>query len=241
VARAASGPTLGTSTRDEPVAKMFAELAPEYDRMNAVITFGLAQSWRRELVRRALPAGRCLDFGCGTGDLTEAILGGDPQARVTGFDLTRTMLQGAQARLALAALGPRAGLAQGDGERLPFASGTFDTVVSSFVMRNVGDRAAAYREVARALRPGGRFLQLELAKPENPIVREAYLLYFREGMPRLAGLFSRQHESFQYLVESLDRWPQPAEVAEEIRAGGFSRVEQAHMLFGGVAIQVAVK
>ena len=220
---------------------MFADLAPEYDRMNAVITFGLAQSWRRELVRRALPAGRCLDLGCGTGDLTEAVLAGDPQARVTGFDLTRTMLQGARARLSLAALAPRARLAQGDGERLPFANGAFDTVVSSFVMRNVGDRAAAYREVARVLRPGGRFLQLELAKPENALVREAYLLYFREGMPRLAGLFSRQHESFQYLAESLDRWPQPGEVAREIEAAGFAKVEQAQLLFGGVAIQVAAK
>ncbi len=241
MARARSTPTLGTSTRDAPVAKMFSELAPEYDRVNAVITFGLAQGWRRELVRRALPAGRCLDFGCGTGDLTEAVLRGDPQAHVTSFDLTRTMLQGARSRLARAKVEARVALAQGDGERLPFADGIFDTVVSSFVMRNVGDRRAAYLEIARVLKSGGRFLQLELAKPENPMVREAYLFYFREGMPRLASLFSRQHESFQYLAESIDRWPQPAEVAREIRAGGFSRVEQAQLLFGGVAIHMAVK
>ena len=241
MARAASLPTLGTSTRDAPVARMFADLAPEYDRMNAVITFGLAQSWRRELVRRALPAGRCLDLGCGTGDLTQAILWDDPGARLSGFDLTTNMLKGARARLAKSGRMARAALVQGDAERLPFGNGTFDTVVSAFLMRNVGDRAAAYREIARVLKPGGRFLQLELAKPENPMVREAYLFYFREGMPRLASLLSRQHESFQYLVESLDRWPQPTEVAKEIRAGGFSRVEQAQLLFGGVAIHVAVR
>jgi demethylmenaquinone methyltransferase / 2-methoxy-6-polyprenyl-1,4-benzoquinol methylase len=241
VARARSTPTLGTSTRDEPVAKMFSDLAPEYDRMNTVITFGLAQGWRRELVRRALPVGRCLDFGCGTGDLTEAILAGDPKARLTGFDLTRTMLYGARSRLERSRLAERAALAQGDGEKLPFRTASFDTVVSSFVMRNVGDRTAAYREIARVLKPGGRFLQLELAKPENPMVREAYLFYFREGMPRLAGLFSHQHESFQYLAESIGRWPQPAEIAREIRAGGFLQVEQAHLLFGGVAIHVATR
>lgn len=241
VAKTAPRPTLGTSTRDAPVAQMFADLAPEYDRMNAVITFGLAPCWRRELVRRALPAGRCLDLGCGTGDLTEAILWDDPEARLSGFDLTTNMLKGARARLARSKHAARAALVQGDAERLPFGDGRFDTVVSAFLMRNVGDRAAAYREVARVLKAGGRFLQLELAKPENTLVREAYLLYFREGMPRLAGLFSRQRQSFQYLVESLDRWPQPGEVAREIEAAGFAKVEQAQLLFGGVAIQVATR
>lgn len=241
MARAGAEPTLGTSTHDAPVAKMFSHLAPEYDRMNAVITFGLAHSWRRELVRRALPAGVCLDLGCGTGDLTEAILAADLQSRVTGFDLTATMLRGARERLSRAGTATRAALAQGDGEALPFASGTFDTVVSSFVMRNIGDRAAAYGEVARVLKPGGRFLQLELAKPDNAVVRQAYLLYFREGMPRLASLFSRQHEAFQYLAESIYRWPQPLQIAQEIRAAGFSLVKEAQLLFGGVAIHIATR
>jgi len=241
VARARAAPTLGTSTRDPAVAQMFADLAPEYDRMNAVITFGLAQSWRRELVRLAMPACNCLDLGCGTGDLTEAILALDPGATVTGFDLTHSMLQGARTRIASAHLSARAGLVEGDAERLPFRDGAFDTVVSSFLMRNVGDRAAAYRDIARVLKPGGRFLQLELAKPDNAFVRAAYLLYFHQGMPRLASLFSRQQDSFQYLSESIDRWPQPAAVADEIRAGGFARVERAHLLFGGVAIHTAWK
>jgi demethylmenaquinone methyltransferase / 2-methoxy-6-polyprenyl-1,4-benzoquinol methylase len=240
VAAAQKAPTLGTSTRDPAVAQMFADLAPDYDRMNALITFGLADSWRRELVRRARPAGRCLDLGCGTGDLTEALLA-DPAAQVTGFDLTRAMLGGARARLHHTGTPERAGLAQGDAERLPFRDGAFDTVVSSFLMRNVGDRAAAYSEVARVLKPGGRFLQLELAKPEGRLVREAFLLYFHYGMPRLAGLFSKHAESFQYLAESIDRWPQPAAVAEEIKACGFAKVEQVRELFGGVALHIAAK
>ncbi len=239
VAAAQKAPTLGTSTRDPAVAQMFADLAPDYDRMNALITFGLADSWRRELVRRARPTGLCLDLGCGTGDLTEALLA-DGTARVVGFDLTRAMLQSALGRLERAGLTDNARFAQGDAERLPFADGAFETVVSAFLMRNVGDRAAAYHEIARVLKPGGRFLQLELAKPENPLVREAFLLYFRHGMPRLAALFSKHQESFQYLAESIDRWPDPARTAKEIRSAGFETSAPAKLLLGGVAIHEGV-
>ncbi len=241
VADASRAPTLGTSTRDPPVAQMFDELAPDYDRMNALITFGLAPSWRFELVRRAAPCGRCLDLGCGTGDLTEALLEQDPKASLTGFDLTRSMLRGAAARLEGEGVLGRAQLTQGDAEQLPFADGAFDTVVSAFLMRNVGDRRAAYAEVARVLKPGGRFLQLELSKPQNPLVRAGYLLYFQHGMPRLAGLFSKHRASFRYLAESIDRWPDAKGVAGEIRAGGFARVDRAALLLGGVAIWTATK
>jgi len=220
---------------------MFDELAPDYDRMNALITFGLAPSWRFELVRRAVPCGRCLDLGCGTGDLTEALLQEDAGARLVGFDLTRSMLRGAASRLESEELLDRAALAQGDAEKLPFATGAFDTVVSAFLMRNVGDRRAAYAEVARVLKPGGRFLQLELSKPKNALVRAGYLLYFQHGMPRLAGLFSKHRQSFRYLAESIDRWPDAKGVADEIRAGGFARVERAALLLGGVAIWTAFK
>lgn len=241
VAREGSPPTLGTSTRDPQVASMFADLAPEYDRMNAVITFGLAQSWRRELVRRALPAGYCLDFGCGTGDLTEAVLAADASARVTAFDLIAPMLRGCAARLSRAGLLSRASLVQGDGEHLPFSDGAFDTVVSSFVMRNVGDRRRAYAEIARVLRSGGRFLQLELSKPANALVRAGFMVYFKQGMPRLAALFSRQQDSFMYLAESIDRWPRREGVLDEIRGAGFARVVDAPLLLGSVAISAATK
>jgi demethylmenaquinone methyltransferase/2-methoxy-6-polyprenyl-1,4-benzoquinol methylase len=130
---------------------------------------------------------------------------------------------------------------RGDAEHLPFERGAFDTVVSAFLMRNVGDRPAAYAEVARALKPGGRFLQLELSKPDNALVRAGYLLYFRHAMPRLASLFSRNRDSFRYLAESLERWPDPEGVGVEIESGGFARVSRAALLFGGVAIHEAVR
>jgi len=236
MARGPKAPTLGTSTRDAPVARMFAQLAPEYDRMNALITFGLAPSWRYELVRRAAPCGNCLDLGCGTGDLAQALVAADPKARITGFDLTREMLGAARGRLADAEADGHVRFVRGDAERLPFDDGAFDTVVSAFLMRNVGDRPAAYAEVARVLKPGGRFLQLELAKPANNFVRAGYLLYFRHAMPRLASLFSKQADSFQYLAESLERWPLPEGVVGEIRGAGFTRAASSTLLFGGVAL-----
>jgi len=135
VARAASGPTLGTSTRDEPVAKMFAELAPEYDRMNAVITFGLAQSWRRELVRRALPAGRCLDFGCGTGRSTRFLKRLGYEA--VGVDIAPHMLAKARDR---DPGGDYRLLAAHDLETLP--AHTYDLVLAAFTFDSSAEKSS---------------------------------------------------------------------------------------------------
>jgi len=229
-------PTLGTSTRDAPVREMFDEIAPGYDGLNRLITFNLDPLWDARLVKLTPDAGRTLDLGCGTGDLLERLLARKSPGKVLGLDLSRGMLKVARARL-----GPQAHLVQGDGERLPLGDGALDAVVSAFVMRNVGDRARVYREVARVLRPGGTFVQLELARPRNAGIRKLYEFYFERVMSALAGRAFGARAPYQYLAETLARWPHQDAIAKEIQAAGFSSVEEHEMTFGIVCAHRAVK
>lgn len=234
-------PTLGTSTRDPQVAKMFDELSARYDFVNHVITMGQATRSRRMLVELVPPGGRVLDYGCGTGDvMIETLRRAKPEI-VVGFDLAPGMLTRARERLSGSASSSRWRLVRGDGEALPFGNESFDAVVSSFVMRNVGDRARAYREISRVLKPGGCYVQLEMGRPRNRLLRAAFLLYFQRLMPAVAGLVVGDRAPFQYLAESLDRWPHQDDVGRELESEGFRSVEMRGFGLGTVAVHKAVR
>ena len=234
-------PTLGTSTRDPAVAKMFDDLSPRYDLVNHLITFGQATRWRRRLVSLLPGGGRVLDLGCGTGDVMIEVLRQGRATNVVGVDLTPGMLRRAGERLADGGVGERARLLRGDGETLPFRDACFEAVVSSFVMRNVGDRAAAYREIARVLKPGGRYVQLEMGRPRNRLARKGFLFYFQRLMPLFAGLVAGDRTPYKYLAEGLDRWPHQDDVSKEIKTEGFASVEMVEVAMGTAAIHAATK
>jgi len=146
------------------------------------------------------------------------------------------MLRAARTRLAAPV-----GLVQADGERLPFRDGAFEAVVSAFVMRNVGDRRRAYREIARVLRAGGTFVQLELARPRHGGIRKMFEFYFERVMPPFAGVVLGDRSPYQYLAESLARWPHQDAISEELESEGFSSVEEHELTFGMVCAHHAVK
>lgn len=239
----AQRPTLGTSTRDAAVVEMFDELSANYDFLNRVVTFNQDIWWRKKLVDLVPAGGLALDFGCGTGDLVMRLLERKKAARAVGFDITRGMLRRASERLEEEGPGMRgrARLVQGDGERLPFRDGAFDVVVSAFVMRNVGARESAYREIARVLKPGRRFVQLELGKPRANWFRSAYYVYFFHIMPVLGRLFYGELAPYRYLAESLHRFPDQEGTAREIEGCGFASVEIREFSWGIVAAHVASK
>jgi demethylmenaquinone methyltransferase/2-methoxy-6-polyprenyl-1,4-benzoquinol methylase len=169
------------------------------------------------------------------------ILRGNRAGEALGFDLTPGMLRRAKERLRELAGSAKSGLVRGDGEALPYRDGAFDAVVSSFVMRNVGDRSKAYREIARVLKPGGTYVQLEMARPRNRLVRAGFLFYFQRVMPWVAGLIAGDRAPYQYLAESLDRWPHQDEVAAEIGRAGFARVDLVEVAMATAAIHRAMK
>jgi demethylmenaquinone methyltransferase / 2-methoxy-6-polyprenyl-1,4-benzoquinol methylase len=174
------------------VRSMFDAIAPRYDLVNRLMTFGLDQSWRRTTIAAlGLPADSLLlDLACGTGDLTRLALGRGH--RVIGADLSAGML---------AANATGAPLVQADCGRLPFPDGTFDGLVCGYALRNFTDLAAALVETARVLRPGGRVAILEVDAPTSPVLRAGYHVWFDKMVPILGGALS-DRDAYEYLPRS---------------------------------------
>jgi demethylmenaquinone methyltransferase/2-methoxy-6-polyprenyl-1,4-benzoquinol methylase len=207
------------------VRDMFDRIAPRYDLVNRVMTFGLDQGWRRHAVAcLGLPArSLVLDLACGTGDLVAAARSAGH--RPVGADLSFGML---------AAAPPGHGPAvQADAVRLPFGDGSLDGVVSGFGLRNLADLPATLAEVARVVRPGGRLSILEVDTPASPLLRIGHAVWFRSVVPRLGALLS-DGPAYGYLPRSVAYLPTAERLAALLEAAGFRAV--AHQrLTGGVA------
>ena len=193
---------------------MFDTIAPRYDLVNRIMTFGLDQRWRRSTVAAlALPGGaRVLDLACGTGDLSRAAL--RLGYCVVGADLSAGML---------AANGAATPLVEADGSRMPFAAAAFDGLVCGYALRNFTDLAATLAECARVLRPGGRLAALEVDAPTSPLWRAGFDLWFTKAVPVLGGVFS-DREAYRYLPESVAYLPPTPVLRRMLLEAGFSGV-----------------
>jgi demethylmenaquinone methyltransferase / 2-methoxy-6-polyprenyl-1,4-benzoquinol methylase len=196
------------------VRSMFDAIAPRYDLVNRLMTFGLDQSWRRATVDAlALPSGSLLlDVACGTGDLTR--LAQRRHYRVIGADLSGGML---------AANRSGAPLLQADCSQLPFADGTFDGLVCGYALRNFTDLAGALAETARVLRPGGRVAILEVDAPRSTVLRTGYDIWFNKVVPRLGAALS-DREAYDYLPRSVAYLPSTPDLRRMMADAGYSGV-----------------
>ena len=204
---------------------MFSGLARRYDLVNRVLSLGRDNFWRLALARRLKimePPGRLLDLAAGTGDQIVAAKKLWPGLAVTGLDLAPDML--ALARPKLAGLpAPAPELVVGDALDLPFAEAEFDSVSISFGLRNIARRREFYAQVRRVLKPGGRFLILELFhNPQSPWAGLTGF-YLRRAVPFLGGrILTRSRGAYRYLADSILAFPQPAQLAGELAAAGFT-------------------
>jgi demethylmenaquinone methyltransferase/2-methoxy-6-polyprenyl-1,4-benzoquinol methylase len=202
---------------------MFDAIAPRYDLVNRLMTFGLDVRWRRRAVRALdLPAGSLvLDLAAGTGDLCRDVARAG--LRPVGVDLSFGMLAHARTD---------APLLQADALRLPFPDATADGVVSGFALRNFVDLGAFLHEAARVLRPGGRVALLDVAQPSNPILRAGHAVYFGKVVPRIGGLLS-DAAAYRYLPQSVAYLPGRDGLLALVRDAGFVDVEH-RLLTGGI-------
>ncbi len=221
---------------------MFARIVPRYDRLNRIMSFGMDGRWRAAAAQAAEPAGkRILDLGSGTGDLARE-LARQGAALVVGADLTPEMLQSAVRLRAMRRLAadPHAWVAA-DGHRLPFADASFDAVTNGFLLRNLTDRPAAFREMARVLRPGGRVVCLDMTPaPPGPFAW-AFGLYFHRIMPPIAGMISGDRAAYRYLSQSLQGFPDADAVSGLLREAGFREARYRRLGGGAVALHVGVR
>ncbi|MEO6029624.1 MAG: ubiquinone/menaquinone biosynthesis methyltransferase [Candidatus Binatia bacterium] len=214
------------------VEAMFDRIAPRYDLMNRLMTFGIDRAWRRRAIDSLVlgPGARVLDLACGSGDLTAAARAAG--ARVVGLDVSAGMLEAARARQ----LGDV--LVRGDALALPLADGSMDAVVSGFALRNFVDLAAAFAEVARVLRPGGRLALLEVDRPASALLRMGHAVYFRRIVPLLGALIA-EREAYAYLPESTAYLPDAPTLAGLLDRAGLTAIRKATLLGGAAQLVTA--
>ena len=224
------------------VREMFAAIAPRYDRANRLLTAGVDEAWRKRAVAElAAPAGgRIADLCCGTGDLVFHLLKTDPQCSVVGVDFTPPMLDGARTRARREDPGARATFVEGDVTQLPFADASFDGATMGFSMRNVVDIVGTLKEARRILRPGTRFVNLDVTRPPNPIVRRLFGAYFYGVVPLVGGIVGGSKTAYRYLPNSLTNFPDADGLAERFRTAGFRDVRYVRLGAGAIAVHVGV-
>jgi demethylmenaquinone methyltransferase/2-methoxy-6-polyprenyl-1,4-benzoquinol methylase len=222
------------------VREMFASIAPRYDATNRLLTGGVDERWRRRAIAELAPppGGRILDLCCGTGDLSFHLLRRDPSLQVTGIDFCEPMLEGARRRAAARGAESRVAFHSGDVMALPYADGAFDGAVMGFSMRNVVDIGATLREARRVLRPGGRFVNLDVSKAPNPLFKRAFDLYFYGVVPLIGGLVGGSRSAYRYLPNSLTNYPGADELARRFSAAGFEDVRYLRLAGGAIAVHV---
>jgi demethylmenaquinone methyltransferase/2-methoxy-6-polyprenyl-1,4-benzoquinol methylase len=219
------------------VRDMFATIAPHYDRTNRIISAGLDEGWRRRAIAllQAPKGGAIVDLCCGTGDIVFHLLRTDPSLHVTGVDFCEPMLVKARQRAPREASG-YAQFLEGDVMELPFADNSFDGATMGFAMRNVTDIDATLREVRRILKPGARFVNLDMSKAPNPVWKALFDLYFYRIVPLVGAISSGSREAYTYLPNSLTRHPTAEALRDRFTAAGFRNAAFARVMGGSIAI-----
>jgi len=217
---------------------VFSRVASKYDVMNDLMSVGVHRLWKNAMMDWLAPRDgqHLLDVAGGTGDIAFRFLGRAPGARVTVCDMTESMLVEGRKRAEADRLADRLAWVTGDAMALPFADASFDRYTISFGIRNVTRIPDALAEAFRVLKPGGRLMVLEFSQLPVPMLQWAYDRYSFNVIPPLGQLVAGDRDSYQYLVESIRRFPDQETFAGMIRDAGFERVQYRNLSLGIAAL-----
>lgn len=223
--------------------KMFNQIAPTYDRINRILSFGMDRAWRKK-VSQSLPPKknlRILDLATGTGDQMISLFEhGASIQKASGIDLAKEMLTVAKQKVSLKIYKDKVDFFQADAQKLPFPEKTFDAATFSFGIRNVPSPLESLQEIYRVLKPQGRCLILEFSMPPQPI-RSAYLLYLRYILPRIGKYLSKSSNAYTYLNQTIETFPTGDAFASIMREASFSKISMVPMALGAVTLYIGVK
>lgn len=225
------------------VRAMFSGIAGRYDLLNHVLSMNIDKRWRR-LVRQKLqpilddPNALILDVACGTGDLSIE-LQTHADASVIGTDFCRPMLAVAAEKNTKESLAIP--YVEGDAMRLGFASDSFDAVTIAFGLRNLSNFSDGLAELRRVLKTGGRIVVLEFSSPVIPGFRQLFNLYFTRVLPRIGGAVSGSRGAYEYLPDSVSKFPDQKRLVSMMMETGFDSVEYTNLTGGIAAIHTGVK
>lgn len=216
--------------------RMFATIAPRYDFITRVFSYGMDRRWKRAGVERARLAAHAviLDLAAGTGDFSRIVQRRYPGARAVAVDLTERMLRLARSR----------GVERtvcGDAGALPFADGSFDCVFVGYGLRNFPDLARAVTEIERVTRPGGLLVSLDFFLPANALFRRLYLAYLYAQGTFWGLLLHGRPRVYTYIPDSLRGFVSIDEFAALLRRVGYPRVDSRRYILGGIGLHWAVK
>lgn len=217
---------------------VFTNVASKYDIMNDVMSVGIHRVWKDAMMDWLVPRDnqRLLDVAGGTGDVAFRFLGRAPCASATVLDMTESMLIEGQKRAEAAHMADKLDWIVGDAMALPFPDNSFDRYTISFGIRNVTRIPDALAEAFRVLRPGGRLMVLEFSQLPNDGLQKLYDLYSFNVIPRMGQLIAGDRDSYQYLVESIRRFPDQDTFADMIRTAGFEQVAYRNLSLGIAAL-----
>lgn len=224
------------------VHTLFSQVAPTYDLLNRTLSMGQDRMWRRVAARETAlrPGDSALDVATGTGDLARELLRyTGAQGRIVGLDFCLPMLE--IGRRHNRRLHAPIEMVEGDAMDLPFHKDTFNAATIAFGTRNVMDLERCFREMARVVRPGGRVVCLELARPLWPPFRSLYLAYFNRMLPSLARLVHPRKRNYAYLPASLAAFVDREELSTIMRDAGLTAIRIVNLTGGIVAVHVGTK
>lgn len=223
------------------IAGMFDAIAGRYDLLNRVLSGGLDQWWRRRALSALELTGRetLLDLCTGTADVALLACRRGAAARAVGVDFSHQMLRIGLAKVRKRNVTRHISLIRGDATRIPLASESVDAATIAFGIRNVQKPEAACVELARVVRRGGRLAILEFGLPRAAVVRRTYLWYSNRVLPAIGKLVSRHASAYDYLPESVSRFPAPEAFGQLLQECGFPHVEIVPLSFGIVYLYVA--
>ena len=229
--------------KKEGVKKMFDNIAPDYDKLNHILSLNIDKNWRKKAVRELADEARplnVLDVACGTGDFTIEIARKVPHgSTVVGVDISDGMI--AVGLEKLAKLGIDAALKVADCEALPYEDNTFDRISVGFGVRNFEHLELGLSEMYRVLTPGGKLVILELSVPSNAFIRWCYKLYFLKILPFIGGLVSGDRSAYEYLPASVLRFPAPDKFMSIMKSAGFDVVEHRALTLGVCRMYIGKK
>ena len=230
--------TVGEDEKAGMVHGVFSNVASRYDVMNDVMSAGIHRVWKDAMMDWLAPrAGQdLLDVAGGTGDIAFRFLKRAPSAKATVLDMTQSMLIEGQKRAEAAHMADNLNWIVGDAMALPFENNRFDVYTISFGIRNVTRVQDALNEAFRVLKPGGRLMVLEFSQLPNTGLQKLYDLYSFNVIPRMGQMIANDRDSYQYLVESIRKFPDQETFAGMIRTAGFEQVSYRNLSFGIAAL-----
>jgi len=236
-------PAVNSSSQDPQfIRRMFNAIAPTYDLLNHLLSFGLDIRWRKRAIRllEEKRGGIFLDIAAGSGDLSIEALSLSP-ARVVAVDFAETMLHVFHTKLMKRGGARRVALVVCDALALPFADGSFDATMVAFGIRNFADRRRSLQEMKRVLKPGGLSMILELSAPTTPLMSQVYRLYTAVALPMLGRIISRHNSAYRYLPESIAQFPSEREFCRLMHEAGFREIRSLPLALGAARIYLGRK